>query len=112
MEAVQSILVVDNEPAVLRIIRLVLERAGFRVLAASSAREALSLAADLADLSALVTDLEMGTRAMNGIDLAWLLRKERPGLAVLVISGSVNGESQAHECGFPFLAKHFTPSLM
>ncbi|MBU1245310.1 response regulator, partial [Myxococcota bacterium] len=82
----ELILLVEDEPALLRLGTSVLSRSGYRVLAADSPTKALSLiqsASVQPDL--LITDVVMPE--MNGRDLFEELRKSRPGLPCLFMSG-------------------------
>jgi CheY-like chemotaxis protein len=104
----EMILLVEDEEALRKLGRLSLERLGFRVLTAADGREALDLAESAGEaVDLLVTDLVMP--AMGGRELADLLRRRRPRLRVLFMSGYA-GERAADE--FPpdaadFLQKPF-----
>jgi CheY-like chemotaxis protein len=63
----------------------VLTGRGYRVLEASNGVEALKLAADLPDISVLVTDVVMPL--MSGPELAGRLEELRPDLRTLFVSG-------------------------
>lgn len=75
------VLTVDDEPAIRRLLRGALERAGYQVAEAATAREALS-AADI-DKPALAL-LDLGLPDRDGLELVPLLKAR--GLAVLVVS--------------------------
>lgn len=108
-------LVVEDQPAILRTMNRSLGAAGFTVLEAHSAEEALALVEDLeARLDLLVTDVVLP--GLSGVKLADRLRDGRPELRVLVCSGYM-GEDGAS--GIPtddgqtaFLAKPFTGSQL
>lgn len=81
MNAVALILVVDDEPAIRRLLSGSLERANYRVETAGSAREALSITAvEKVDLVLL----DLGLPDRDGIELIPLLRASGP--AVIVVS--------------------------
>jgi len=81
----RRILVVDDEPGVLRLLQRVLETAGCRVLAAASAEEALmELEGSEGGLDLLVTDIVMPGK--SGVELADEVRARLPGTAVLFVS--------------------------
>jgi CheY-like chemotaxis protein len=80
-----TVLLVEDEATVLRFARTALELNGFRVLVASTAADALAIAASGAEISLLLTDVVMPR--MSGPELATELRRARPGLAVLYMSG-------------------------
>jgi DNA-binding NtrC family response regulator len=103
-----TVLLVDDEPLILTCLSSALRRAGFAVITACDAADALHIARSPGNLHALVTDFNMGKGRMNGVELAGLLQVEHPGLAVIVISASVDGERLARRHGLRFLAKPFT----
>ncbi len=78
------ILCVDDEenPLVLR--KLVLQKAGYEVLTAKSAKEALELTASRSVDLVLSDHLMPG---MNGTELAQQIKAEHPDLPVILISG-------------------------
>jgi PAS domain S-box-containing protein len=82
----ETILLVEDEPGMLRAVRVALERAGYAVLAAASPSEAERLAgAWTGAIDLLVSDVVMPE--MDGIALADRLAEARPGLKRLFISG-------------------------
>ncbi len=82
----ETILLVEDEPAILRTTTLILERQGYTVLAASTPGEAIRLAREHAgDIHLLMTDVIMPE--MNGRDLAKLLLSLYPHLRRLFMSG-------------------------
>ena len=82
----ETLLVVEDELLVNDMLTSTLEAAGFRVLSADSGERALELArATNEAIDLVVTDMIMP--GMNGRDLARELRRERPELGVLFISG-------------------------
>jgi two-component system cell cycle sensor histidine kinase/response regulator CckA len=82
----RSILVAEDEPAVLNLIERVLSSAGYTVLSASTGAEALAIVGAYAsDIDLLVSDAVMP--GMAGRELARQLRVERPGLPILFVSG-------------------------
>ena len=80
-----TILVVEDDDAVRKLVAKILLEAGYRVLVSSSAREALALANWEPSIDVLVTDVVMPE--MNGHEMAQRLLALRPDLRVLYISG-------------------------
>jgi two-component system cell cycle sensor histidine kinase/response regulator CckA len=81
-----TILVVDDEPSLLALVRTMLWRAGFAVLEASGGEEALRVAAQHAQpIQLLLTDVLMPD--MNGYELAERLQAAQPDIKVLFMSG-------------------------
>jgi two-component system, cell cycle sensor histidine kinase and response regulator CckA len=75
----ETLLLVEDEAAILQLVRVMLEGIGYQVLAASTPDEALQQAADHpGTIDLLVTDVVMP--GMNGPDLAARLQAARPGL--------------------------------
>ncbi len=87
--AENAILLVDDEPLIRRLARVFLELEGFRVLEASDAAEALELYhANAARIQLVLTDLNMP--GMTGIELATQIRRQRPEMPIVFISGSLS----------------------
>jgi PAS domain S-box-containing protein len=82
----ETILLAEDEPALLELGKRMLERLGYLVLAAGTPAEALRLAeAHVSELHLLITDVVMPE--MNGPDLAKRLQALHPGLKILFMSG-------------------------
>ena len=85
-ERPETVLVVEDEPAVLTLLERVLSSAGYVVVTASSGEEALGVTASRAgNVDLLVSDAVMP--GMAGLELARRLRVERPELPILFVSG-------------------------
>ncbi len=97
----ETILLVEDEPAVRQLIAAALERAGYRVLQARTGREALGLFDVTVDL--LLTDMRLPH--LGGADLIQQLRAQRPTLKVISISGFTLTAPTSDD---PFLVKPFT----
>ncbi|HUD45307.1 MAG TPA: response regulator [Candidatus Baltobacteraceae bacterium] len=83
----ETILLVEDDEAVRSLTRHVLENFGYRVLVATSGREALDLwEAGTRDFNLLLTDIIM-PQGVSGIELAEQLCAQRPGLKVIYMSG-------------------------
>lgn len=103
-----SILVVDDEPAVRLLITEVLGEAGYALVTADSAEDALTILRSRHALDLLVTDV--GLPGMNGRQLAEMARSLRPDLPVLFVTGyaetaTVRGEFLGD--GMDMVAKPF-----
>lgn len=82
----ETILVVEDEPAILEIVGVLLRQSGYTVLAASSPGEALLLAGGHGGpIDLLLSDLVLPE--MNGRELARQLERDRPGIKKLFMSG-------------------------
>jgi len=110
----ENILLVEDEPAILEICRLMLERLGYRVLTAGMPKEAIRLAQKHAgEIHLLITDIVMPE--MNGRDLAKNILSIHPGLKHLFISGYTSSVITHHgilDNGVNFIQKPFSlPTL-
>jgi two-component system, cell cycle sensor histidine kinase and response regulator CckA len=93
-KGIGTILLIEDEPAVIEMLRKLLERLGFHVIEAQTGEDAIALARafdgeiDLAILDVFLPD-------MNGNKVYPLLKEFRPNLKVLVFSGySLDGPAQ------------------
>ena len=109
----ETVLVVEDEPAVRNLVRAVLGRKGYVVLVAQDGAAALDLVDGHAGvIHVLLTDMVMP--GMNGRDLAALVRTRRPSIKVIFMSGyaaDVTTELGA-EGGPVFLSKPFTEQVL
>ncbi|MFG0318160.1 MAG: ATP-binding protein [Planctomycetota bacterium JB042] len=111
----EVVLLVEDNPSVLGVLRRALTERGYRVLAAESAEQALRLADDRADerIDLIVTDIVLAKR--SGLDLVKLLRERRPGLAALLVSGYASADVRLDSLGAgptSLLTKPFGPSVL
>lgn len=108
-----SILIVDDDPTLLRLLGIVLREEGYSVLSADSAEKALAMiAVTRPDL--VVTDLQMGQ--MNGLDLFNAVHKNHPMLPIIILTayGTIPDAVEATKRGvFTFLTKPYeVPDLL
>ena len=102
----ETILVVEDDPAVRTVVQEVLARDGYRVLTTGSPTDALRIARELGErIDLVISDIVMPV--MNGRELVAELSRERPGLAALFISGYSEDVTSANlgELGFRLLRK-------
>jgi two-component system, cell cycle sensor histidine kinase and response regulator CckA len=111
--ALETILVVEDEPALRALVALVLREEGYTVLEAGSGEEALRVAdAHAGELHLLLTDVVMP--GMPGPALAAELHDRRPGLRTVFVSGypdRAEGGAPAPEDG-AFVPKPFSPRVL
>ena len=107
----ETVLLVEDEPAVRRIARLALESQGYRVLEAESGEDAVGTAdTHPGPIHLLVTDVVMP--GMGGREVAEAVRRRRPGLPVLFMSGYTDDAVVRHgvsQSADAFLQKPFAP---
>jgi PAS domain S-box-containing protein len=103
------VLVADDDEGLRRLMSQVLRRNGYEVVEVDSAEAAL-VAADDAEFDLLVSDVVMAE--VSGEELARRLQSRRPGLRVLLVSGTADAHVVAHLSPgtAAFLAKPFRPS--
>jgi len=102
----ETILVADDDEAVLQIVATILEDAGFRVLSVNSAAAAISVAKGTdGKIDLLLSDVEMPQ--MSGPDLGEILKKARPDLHVMLMSGGANGNLLVLNYGWAYIQKPF-----
>ena len=95
-----KILIIDDDPAILIMLRKMLEKAGYTVEVANNGREGLEkIESWLPDL--LVTDIVMPEK--EGLELILNLRKKNPTIKIIAISG---GGRFSYE-GYLTSAKYF-----
>jgi DNA-binding response OmpR family regulator len=82
-----SILIVDDQPELLRLYQRGLEAAGYRVTTAETAEEAMLILDGTAPDAALL-DLKMPY--INGMGMLYRLRKAHPRMPVAIITGMQN----------------------
>jgi DNA-binding NtrC family response regulator len=100
-----AILLVDDTDTVRALMVRLLTRAGFQVLEAATAHQALEVLADHGEaLDLLITDVTLPD--MSGIDLAVRIQAQVPHIETLYVSGRGHFELQ-HARG-AFLAKPFS----
>jgi PAS domain S-box-containing protein len=86
-QATETILLVEDEAALVEMIRDVLEGGGYTVLEAASGEEALRVERGyLGEIHMLLTDVVLKT-GMDGTALASRLQKRRPAIKVMYMSG-------------------------
>ncbi|HVY37328.1 MAG TPA: PAS domain-containing protein [Polyangia bacterium] len=111
----ETVLVVEDEATVRRVTRLILEQAGYRVLEASDAAEALHVwDSHQGIIDLLMTDIVM-PGGIDGRALAERLCLRRPELRVILTSGysaEIAGRDLSLRRGHVFLQKPASPSLL
>jgi response regulator RpfG family c-di-GMP phosphodiesterase len=78
-----TVLVADDNEVALRLCRRVLEKAGYKVLTASDAREAMSLA--LANSPDMIL-LDHAMPGMDSLEAMRQIKQQRPGIAIVIAS--------------------------
>jgi len=101
----ESILLVEDEPAVRQLFAQALARAGYQVYEARNGQEAMKLFEQHGDsIDLLLTDLRMPY--IGGTELAQLLRARRRSLKLICVSGYPTPEDD--DLAMDFLSKPFS----
>jgi PAS domain S-box-containing protein len=114
LRGTETVLVVEDEPAVRRLSAGALSKQGYHVLAAEGPAQAVQVCQRRAGaIHLLLTDLVMPE--LNGRRLADLLRAQWPEMKVLYMSGYTDDAAirrEVVEAGLPFLSKPFSPAML
>ncbi|MCM3877791.1 MAG: PAS domain S-box protein [Thermoanaerobaculia bacterium] len=107
----ETVLAVEDEDAVRRIVKIALESAGYRVIEARDGPEALEAARrHTGAIHLVVTDVVMPE--MSGRELVERIVKDHPDVRILYMSGYTDDAVMRHgivESGVAFLQKPFSP---
>ncbi|MEO8370250.1 MAG: response regulator [Candidatus Solibacter sp.] len=107
----ETILVVDDNASVLQTVTAVLRNADFQVLSAASAANAIELAgATAGKIDLLLSDVDMP--GMSGPDLGLRLKKARPQMHVMLMSGGDNGNLLVLNYGWAYIQKPFVATKL
>jgi CheY-like chemotaxis protein len=111
----ETILLVEDEPAVRRLAARALEEAGYRVLACADGAEAVAVArGEKGRIHLVVSDVVMP--GMDGPAVVQEIARVRPDARVLFVSGYLGNANDVLEQlarkGAPVLAKPFTPAAL
>ena len=101
------VLIAEDEAIIQNIARITLEREGYFVLTAENGEVAMSISQQYpGKIHLLLSDVEMPK--MNGVELSDRISRERPGILIVLMSGSFAENIPK----FPFLPKPFVPKQL
>jgi DNA-binding NtrC family response regulator len=107
----ETILVVDDDATVLAVVVSLLRSANFHVLACDSGASALNLASETElKIDLLLSDVDMPK--MSGPDLGQALKKMRPDMRVMLMSGGSDGNLLVLNYGWAFIQKPFVATRL
>jgi two-component system, cell cycle sensor histidine kinase and response regulator CckA len=113
-EGTETVLIVEDQPAVREVARECLQRKGYRVLDTSSASEAIEICSQAEPkIDLVLSDVVMP--GMGGRELAEKLRRLRPAIKVLYMSGYPDDALVRHdvlEKESAFIQKPFSPATL
>ncbi len=114
MRGQETILVVDDEQSIRKLIMDTLEPLGYKCLEASCGTEAIKLSQTISeDIHLLLTDVIMP--GMNGKELSEIIHVDRPDMKILFISGYTENAIASHgilDEDINYLSKPLTPTLL
>ena len=106
-----SILIVEDEPLVRLCATQALEDAGYQVIEAASADEAIAILENRRDIRVIFTDIHM-PGSMDGLKLAHAVRHRWPPIKIIVTSGREMIAPQDLPYGGRFFAKPCDPAAI
>jgi len=107
----ETILVVDDHELVRKTVVNILEHANFVVLSADCGASAVKLAQETErTIDLLLSDVNMPE--MSGPDLGEILKKTRPDMHVMLMSGGAGGTLLVLNYGWAFIQKPFVASKL
>jgi len=102
----ENILVVDDNEATCKYVVAILEQANFHVLSAENGANAIELAKHtVGTIDLLLSDVDMPL--MSGPVLGETLKKARPEMRVMLMSGGADGNLLVLNYGWAFIEKPF-----
>ncbi|HEY2010902.1 MAG TPA: response regulator [Rhizomicrobium sp.] len=100
------VLIVEDEPFLRFQAADIAHEAGYEVLEASNADEAIAILESRADVRIVFTDIQM-PGSMDGVKLAHAIRNRWPPVAIIVTSGQVCPAGYMLPANVPFLGKPY-----
>ncbi|MFW5868848.1 MAG: response regulator [Armatimonadota bacterium] len=108
---VSTVLLVDDDPAALRLLYRIFERSGWRIIEATNGREALAACSANEQIDLIVSDVQMPE--MDGFAMCRSMDGNGAGPPVILVSGSNIGADEALSAGgsvAAFFSKPFNVS--
>jgi CheY-like chemotaxis protein len=106
-----AILIVEDEPLVRLCAVEALEDAGYQVVEAANADEAIAILESRRDIRVIFTDIHM-PGSMDGLKLAHAVRHRWPPIKIIVTSGREKIASEDLPEGGRFFAKPYDPAKL
>ena len=80
-----TLLIIEDEERMRRLLELVLQQEGYDLLLAASGEEGIKLLSEHSELDLVLTDLQLGK--LSGLDVLEETKKTRPDVPVLIVTG-------------------------
>lgn len=103
-----NILVVDDEALIRMATMCIVEDAGYGVVEAANADEAIIMLERCLGITAVLTDINM-PGSMDGLQLSRLIRDRWPLIGLVITSGRHLAKAEQMPAGVQFIAKPYTP---
>jgi DNA-binding NtrC family response regulator len=108
---VTAILIVEDDVLANEHLEFILQQAGYEVVSATSADEAVALLEDREDVQLIVTDINLpGT--MNGLRLATAVKARRPAINIIIVTGYGAPKADEIPPGSLFVSKPYSARKM
>jgi CheY-like chemotaxis protein len=107
----EIILIVEDEALVRMLLVDVLEDAGFEILSACNADDAIKILESRADIGVIVTDINM-PGSMDGLKLAAAVRDRWPPVRIIITTARQKPESSDMPSDAAFIRKPYDPDAM
>jgi CheY-like chemotaxis protein len=105
------VLVVEDEPFTRTHAVVIVEKAGYNVVEACNADEAIAILETREDIRIVVTDIEM-PGSMDGIKLARAIRNRWPPIELIVTSGRYRVHADELPARAKFMPKPYAPDVL
>jgi len=108
---VRSILIVEDEVLTSEYLEFVLQEAGYEVIPAASADEAIAVLEHRDDVDLIVTDINL-PGGLNGLQLAALVKHRWAAINIIVVTGYSPPRSEEIPTGSLFVPKPYSARKM
>ncbi len=85
------VLVIDDEPDIRKVVRLSLEKAGYRIFEATDGMEAMKLLTRVEDqclIEAIITEIHLPT--INGVEALSYFQQEYPNIPIIILTAHLD----------------------
>ncbi len=105
------ILTVEDEFLISELLSHVLSSAGYEVLSAANADEAVAILEERSDIRVVITDVNM-PGSMDGLKLATAIKGRWPPIEIIITTGMGKPQAKLMPEGSVFLPKPHTPATV
>ncbi len=105
------VLVVEDDAMIRMNAASIIEDAGFEVIEATNAYEAIVIMEARPDITVVFTDIEM-PGSMNGLKLAFAVRDRWPPVTIIIASGRIKPRPEEMPTDVTFLRKPYSEAVV